>query len=80
MRSAYVQATGAEPELTNYNGMPGSNLFTGTLDYVWLSGAVQAVEALRLPSKAALGETGLPTAEEPSDHLLIAARVELREA
>lgn len=59
---------------------PGCELEAFTLDYVWLAGPVQAVEALRLPSKAALADTGLPTAEEPSDHLLIAARVELREA
>ena len=77
LRSAYVIATGKEPDFTNYgHTREQKEAFVDTLDYIFLSNhwKVNAVE--KLPSRSASGGP-LPSAKEYSDHLLIAAELEL---
>ena len=82
MRSAYKEAVGAEPAFTNYsytewNGGPST--FIGTLDYIFYSPHFGHVEAEALPASVEVLRTPLPTLEEPSDHLLVSAKLTLEE-
>jgi len=79
MRSAYVLASGSEPEFTNLAmtkfAKPGEPPFCETLDYIFVSDG-WTVKAVRpLPSKEAVLDKGgvesYPTLEEPSDHTMI---------
>lgn len=81
MRSAYVEALGREPDFTNHalsdfsdNGAP----FTETLDYIFLSQHWSVKSVRELPPRAAATKAACsPNGDEPSDHLLIAADLEL---
>jgi 2',5'-phosphodiesterase len=68
VRSAYAVA-GGEPLFTNWSHVKDEPEFRKTLDYVWISKqwSVGAVHPI------AVSEGPLPTLQEPSDHLLIAA-------
>jgi len=74
--SAYRQVQGKEPEWTNWaQSERDTTPFQGCLDYIFLRGC-QAVEVknLRLPEKKEM----LPSRDDPSDHLLIAATISLQ--
>jgi hypothetical protein len=78
--SAYTRSTGKEPDFTNsaettHSLKPEPEEFIGTLDYIFCSEDVEVVEVLPLPSLA--DAVAMPTATEPSDHLLIAATVKI---
>eukprot|EP00048_Salpingoeca_helianthica_P000848 m.44366 g.44366 ORF g.44366 m.44366 type:complete len:374 (+) comp10902_c0_seq2:1278-2399(+) len=78
MVSAYAAHVGREPEFTNFNQFKTNPPFCDTLDYLFLSPQVRVEEVLPLPAKAdAVGP--FPTAEEPSDHILIAATLVIPE-
>ena len=75
MQSAYPRVHGAEPDFTNHavSGHSGQeNPFTGTLDFFFFSPDWQPIYAKPLP-KLTPDTPYLPTVEEPSDHLLLAA-------
>tara|TARA_B100000524_G_scaffold348292_2_gene252341 strand:+ start:2039 stop:3499 length:1461 start_codon:yes stop_codon:yes gene_type:complete len=88
MRSAYVVATGAEPELTNHaatrfvhSARTKPRHFTGTLDYIFMSEEWEgASDAVRTPTQHELRaerRVSYPDAFEPSDHVLIGATLSL---
>lgn len=67
--SAMVAATGSEPHFTNYTVG-----FKGTLDYLWFTPArlrVLAVTALPEEEEIRTSGEALPSAERPSDHLML---------
>eukprot|EP00557_Chaetoceros_sp_GSL56_P013526 CAMPEP_0176483412 /NCGR_PEP_ID=MMETSP0200_2-20121128/3903_1 /TAXON_ID=947934 /ORGANISM="Chaetoceros sp., Strain GSL56" /LENGTH=390 /DNA_ID=CAMNT_0017879809 /DNA_START=282 /DNA_END=1454 /DNA_ORIENTATION=- len=78
MRSAYAEFYGQEPEFTNnaHNGALDAESFIGTLDYIFLSDEwiVKAVQDL--PKLEDLKGV-YPDEKEPSDHVLIAATLEI---
>jgi exonuclease III len=76
LRSAYAVALGAEPEFTNFSKVKEEPVFQETLDYIFLSRHWTVVDVERLPAKGGMAGP-LPSAEEPSDHVLIAARLRL---
>jgi endonuclease/exonuclease/phosphatase family metal-dependent hydrolase len=77
MRSAYKALLGREPEFTNYAKCLNDEPFVGTLDYVFVSPEWAVKDVEKLPSLSEM--TGpLPIATEPSDHLLVAATLELK--
>ncbi len=65
MRSAYAEANGTEPEFTNHT-VNFSGPFSGTLDYLFLSGGVRAESMDVLPRLADAAPA--PSEREPSDH------------
>lgn len=73
VRSAYAEAFGEEPEFTNNALVKGMNEpFVETLDYIWMSDEWTCHEAKQLIGKAAALESGpYPSAQEPSDHVLL---------
>lgn len=91
MDSAYAEI-GLEPEFTNYAHIQDQeDPFIGTLDYIFLSRKAKTTRIIdekvagewwkvngvtKLPSVAASGGP-FPNANEPSDHLLISADLEL---
>eukprot|EP00004_Rigifila_ramosa_P004401 TRINITY_DN1483_c0_g1_i10.p1 TRINITY_DN1483_c0_g1~~TRINITY_DN1483_c0_g1_i10.p1 ORF type:complete len:241 (+),score=55.00 TRINITY_DN1483_c0_g1_i10:417-1139(+) len=78
--SVYWTAAGSEPAFTNKT--PD---FTGCLDYIWVAqraaavgwSAPEVVSVVPVPSEAALGGP-VPSAEQPSDHLPLAAVLAVR--
>ena len=79
MRSAYVEAQGAEPECTNHCfASRFDEPFSETLDYMFLSEHVAVDSVVHVPTRAELGEW-LPTADQPSDHMLVGARLSIHE-
>jgi 2',5'-phosphodiesterase len=76
MRSAYVLANGIEPDFTNHAKMKQNNLFTDTLDYIFVSKHWKISNVTPLPHRNDLPGP-LPTEHEPSDHLMIAAHLEI---
>ena len=77
MSSAYAAAhDGAEPDFTNYSQVKDEAPFIGCLDYVFISPHVRAVGAPVLPHRSTQAGP-LPTATEPSDHILLAVDLEL---
>lgn len=74
MRSAYQQNRTIEPEFTNYGQTKGEEAFIGTLDYIFYSpsSAIAVTDVVALCALAAT-QGPLPTADEPSDHILIGA-------
>eukprot|EP01059_Diplonema_ambulator_P020119 TRINITY_DN33809_c0_g1_i1.p1 TRINITY_DN33809_c0_g1~~TRINITY_DN33809_c0_g1_i1.p1 ORF type:complete len:366 (+),score=99.67 TRINITY_DN33809_c0_g1_i1:32-1099(+) len=76
MRSAYAVKNGAEPLYTNHSQTKGpGGIFTGTLDYIWLSKSWEVVDVVTLPTE--VPEKTYPTSAEPSDHLLLGATLKL---
>lgn len=76
LRSAYREALGQEPEFTNYAQTRKKPPFQETLDYIWLSPQWQVLSTLPLPSRNDV-TSSFPNAEEPSDHMLLAAQLQL---
>ena len=79
--SAYAKKLGSEPEFSNYAHIRDQeDPFIGTLDYIFLSQNEWTVhEVQRLPRTKDSGGP-FPNETEPSDHLLIAADLELLQA
>ncbi|KAL1496784.1 hypothetical protein AB1Y20_014372 [Prymnesium parvum] len=84
LRSAYLEALGAEPDFTNLalNKFSGEQSFCETLDYIFLSPGDWAVGGVKpLPPREAVLPhcKSYPSASEPSDHVLIWADLHLAE-
>lgn len=85
MRSAYAQHSHGEPDFTNYAHTCSMNEpFIETLDYIFLSDHwhVKDVKSIRhrrdvINDSSNLYIYSFPNQDEPSDHVLIAATVEL---
>lgn len=79
MRSAYAESEGKEPNFTNYARIREDPPFIDTLDYIFLSPQWKVNGVKSLPHR---DESGGPfpnlVAGEPSDHILIAADLELK--
>eukprot|EP01084_Bolivina_argentea_P267809 454711_1 len=77
MYSAYATVQGSEPEFTNWAQSSFGGEFKGTLDYIFYCGdGIEVKEVLELMSPEEVNGP-LPTADEVSDHLLLAANFEL---
>ena len=78
MRSAYHAFLGKEPEFTNFAKVLDDEPFIDTLDYLFLSPQWTVADVLPLPALADANLAGpMPTKDEPSDHLMIAAQLML---
>jgi mRNA deadenylase 3'-5' endonuclease subunit Ccr4 len=79
MRSAYKEFLGEEPNFTNYARIKEQEPFIDTLDYIFLSNAwkVKSVKLLQERNEAGGPFPNLDIGE-PSDHILIAAQLELK--
>ncbi len=77
LRSAYREAFGQEPQFTNYAQTRKKPPFQETLDYIWLSPQWQVVSALPLPTRDHV-TSSFPNAEQPSDHMMLAAELKRR--
>jgi endonuclease/exonuclease/phosphatase family metal-dependent hydrolase len=76
LRSAYRVKNGQEPDFTNHARVGDGPLFTETLDYIFLSPHWSVEEVVKLPS-CADPEGPFPNAAEPSDHVLIGAKLKM---
>ena len=77
-QSAYVAATGSEPEFTNKSQVKNDPIFVDTLDYIMTQG-FDVCGVRPLPSLDDVEHIdSFPTASEPSDHLLLAAELEFK--
>jgi mRNA deadenylase 3'-5' endonuclease subunit Ccr4 len=74
MRSAYQVHCGFEPKFTNWAKVKSQEPFIDTLDYIFLSPHWKVQSVLPLPELSDVPGP-MPTAEEPSDHLLISAEI-----
>mmetsp|Transcript_1003 Transcript_1003/g.2534 ORF Transcript_1003/g.2534 Transcript_1003/m.2534 type:complete len:444 (-) Transcript_1003:2148-3479(-) len=75
MTSAYMSVNGNEPDFTNYAHISSQGLFVDCLDYIFVSNRVKVLEVDHLPHRSEITTPSFPSKEEPSDHLLIGARV-----
>ena len=76
MKSAYKDFLGREPDFTNYAQTREDPVFIETLDYIFCSPGFRAVEVRDLPQRGEVAGP-LPNAEEPSDHIMLGATLEL---
>jgi mRNA deadenylase 3'-5' endonuclease subunit Ccr4 len=76
LRSAYRVKNGKEPDFTNHARVGDDPVFTDTLDYIFLSPHWSVEKVVELPAQADLKEL-FPNALEPSDHLLLGARLSI---
>lgn len=76
MRSAYAIASGREPDFTNYARIEENDPFIDTLDYIFLSKEWKVTSVKEICSRENANGP-FPNAKEPSDHVLIAADLEL---
>ena len=76
-RSAYAEANGAEPPVTWPSGLQAQAIDDdgdpGCLDYIWVRGAIRVASARLAFDRPAVDDPGL----YPSDHVGVAARVEV---
>ena len=76
-RSAHAVAHGEEPAVTWPSGIQAPGMDTdgdpGCLDYIWIRGAARVVDARVVFDRPAVGDATL----YPSDHLGLAARLEI---
>jgi len=77
LRSAYSVQNGAEPDFTNYAKAKEDEPFIGTLDYIFLSPEWKVSGVVDTQHRSEVNDPPFPNAEEPSDHILIAANLEL---
>ena len=82
LKSAYVVANGKEPDFTNfaYTKPMGSDMdaFVETLDYVFLGPGWAVTSVLdTVPASAIDRSKPYPTADQPSDHCMIAADLQM---
>jgi len=79
MRSAYDELNGNEPAFTNYAMTEGTGAaFMETLDYIFMSDEWKVREVVPTPDAPPPGILSFPSADEPSDHILIGATLSLR--
>jgi len=76
MRSAYRVHHGCEPDFTNYAQILEEEPFIETLDYIFCSPQLSVCDVPELPHRDGIAGP-LPSASEPSDHILVAAHLEL---
>lgn len=78
MRSAYAESEFGEPDFTNYARIRENDPFIDTLDYIFLSDEWRVEGVKKLPKR---DESGGPfpnlDLNEPSDHIMIAADLNL---
>jgi len=79
MRSAYLEHRKQEPEFTNWAKIGDQAQFIDTLDYIFLSKQWRVWNTRLLPTSSQI-KGPLPIEDEPSDHLLIAADIQLKVA
>jgi 2',5'-phosphodiesterase len=79
MKSAYAAASekGVEPDFTNYAKVKDDEPFIDTLDYIFLSSEWKVKGVRELPHRDQCSPFPNLDAEEPSDHIMIAASLEL---
>lgn len=77
MRSCYSVYLGKEPEYTN-NTLNKTMKFINTLDYIFISSHWNVTNVLNIPSLQSL-DIHYPNENEPSDHVMIAAELELKD-
>jgi 2',5'-phosphodiesterase len=79
MKSAYAAASeqGGEPDFTNYAKVKEEEPFIDTLDYIFLSPAWKVKGVRELPHRDQCSPFPNLEAEEPSDHIMIAASLEI---
>jgi 2',5'-phosphodiesterase len=76
LSSAYVTATGSEPDFTNYAKVQNDPVFIETLDYAYHSRGGTGASVLPPPHRDTVAGP-LPNAEEPSDHILMSTTMSL---
>eukprot|EP01035_Chromulina_nebulosa_P019116 gene19116-24950_t len=78
MNSAYFLHNKVEPDYTNHAQVKDDEPFIGTLDYIFLSKEFTVKSVISLPSIETAKQLGpMPLVDEPSDHLVLGATVEL---
>ena len=77
MRSAYAVAAGKEPDFTNYARIKENDPFIDTLDYIFLSKEWKVTSVKEICNREDANGP-FPNAKEASDHVLIAADLELQ--
>eukprot|EP00039_Didymoeca_costata_P001563 m.53339 g.53339 ORF g.53339 m.53339 type:complete len:350 (+) comp10860_c0_seq1:192-1241(+) len=78
MNSAYSTLLGKEPSFTNYSQtIRDKTPFSATLDYIFLSKDIKVHDVENLPKSLESFPGSLPVETEPSDHLLLAATVDV---
>ena len=76
LKSAYKEFNNIEPLYTNFAQTKGSSsLFKGTLDYIFISDEWKVQDVVKLPNE--YPQAGLPSIDEPSDHILLGATMSL---
>jgi 2',5'-phosphodiesterase len=76
--SAYAAILGKEPDFTNYGRAKEDEAFIGTLDYIFVSDGTTVKNVLPLPHRDDANVNGpFPNEVEPSDHVLIAADLDV---
>ena len=76
MRSAYAVSGHGEPDFTNYARIKENDPFIDTLDYIFLSKEWKVTGVKQISHRSESGGP-FPNQEEPSDHVLISADLEL---
>lgn len=78
VRSAYAVRNQEEPNFTNYAKVRDDPAFIDTLDYIFLtSDAIEVTSVHELPHRDD-SNGPFPNAEEPSDHIMIAADLQIK--
>ena len=76
VQSAYAVAKGTEPDFTNYARVREQEPFIDTLDYIFVGQSIRVREIVELPHRSEAAGP-FPNAIEPSDHILIAADLDI---
>lgn len=76
LHSAYKLFTGTEPTFTNYAHPKDKDVFINTLDYIFITPGLEVVDVEHLPQKDDL-DGPMPSGDQPSDHVLIAATIRM---
>jgi 2',5'-phosphodiesterase len=67
------QVNGAEPDFTNYARIFDDPPFIDSIDFIFVSRQVEVTGCKPLKHRDEVRSASLPDAEEPSDHVLVAA-------
>eukprot|EP00903_Cladosiphon_okamuranus_P007240 g7026.t1 len=76
LESAYKQVDGKEPDFTNNAKVEDWDPFIDTLDYIFHTPGITATKVLPLKHRSEV-KGPFPNAEEPSDHVLLAAEYKI---
>jgi len=77
MQSAYSMHDGKEPDFTNYSKVKDGETFVETIDYIFLSPHWKTLGVKPLKHRDSVKDGPYPNACEPSDHVMIAATLQL---